>query len=57
MSQRIYFWHHNLLKIIFFFEKWQKKKWGEGQQIFERPTKSNFELKMLKLHENHKTHD
>ena len=43
MSQRIYFWHQNLLQITIFWENskktllWSKKK-------FKQPTKCNFEL-------------
>ena len=52
MSQRLHFWHHNLLKITIFCKNGKKKKkiWSKN---FKQPTKCNFELKMLNLLENY----
>ena len=51
MSQRIRFWHLNLLKITIFQENEKQKQNTLVKKNFKWPTKCNFELKMLKLHE------
>ena len=52
ISQRIYFWHQDLLKNYDFLRKWQKITFLV-KLFFKQPTKCNFELKMLELYENH----
>ena len=52
MSQRIHFWYQILLKLTIFWEN-GKKNYFFGNKILGQPTKHNFELKMLKLLENH----
>ena len=57
MSQRIHIWYQILLKITIFWENGKKKQKKEKlvKKNLGKPTKYNFELKMLKLHENHVT--
>ena len=51
MSQKIHFWHQNLLKITFFEKKQKHFFWSKKN--FKLPTKRNFDLQMLQLLENH----
>ena len=55
MTQRIHFWHPNLLKITIVLRKWQKNHFfgQKAKTIIGQSTTRNFELKMLKLNENH----
>ena len=65
MSQRIHFWYQILLKMFFFFFvfvfvfflKMAKKKKKQKKKLLVKQfcdkLKNNFELKMLKLLENH----
>ena len=52
MTQKSQFWHQNLIKIYIFLRKWQTITFLV-KKVFEQPTKRNFELKMIKLHDNH----
>ena len=51
MSQGIYFWYHILLEITFARENVKKPLFLLEE--YWKPSKYNFELKMLRLHENH----
>ena len=52
MSQRIRFWYQILQKMLIFLRKWQKITFLV-KQFCDKLIKNNFELKMLKLLENH----
>ena len=52
MSQRIRFWYQILPKMLFFWEN-GKKITFLVKKILWQANKNNFELKMLKLLENH----
>ena len=51
MSQRIHFWYQILPKMLIFWENGRKSLFG--QKILWQAKNDNFELKMLKLLENH----
>ena len=51
MNQRICFWYQILLKMLIFWEN--GKNHFLGQKFLWQAKKNNFELKMLKLPENH----
>ena len=54
MTQRIHFWHQNLLKITIFGENGKQSLfWSKRSKKIQTACKALFELKMLKLHENH----
>ena len=52
MSQRIHFWYQILLKMLIFWEN-GKKSLFLVTNFFDKLKNNNFELKMLKLLENH----